>query len=890
MSHVIKFLGIMICCCSFMFCAYAQNIRGTVKDSTGKGLAFVSINLKGGNNVILVYTVSNDKGDYSLAVPRDAQKNVLSVEASCIGFKKQSKAITDLAASYNFMLLAATNQLQTVIVKDKRPFLKTNGDTLSYKVSDFSNPQDRVIGDVIKKLPGISVASDGKISYNGKGISNLYIGGDNLLDDKYNIATNNIPHGAVDQVQVIENHQPIKMLKDKVVSDDVALNLTFKKDAKIQMVGQETVGGGIPGKYDEDLNAMMFKDNYKAINYLKGNNTGFDVQSDLVSHNLSDYLTKLDNDKPATILSTGTAGDPELPRYRYLFNQSGIINVNNLVHLKKDVLLKTNFYYLHDTQLQDYQKQTAIYLPTDTVKYSEIQHNKSRPDIFHGQLSLNINKDKYYLNDNLVADYSHNTNYSALVTNGTGVNQVLKDNISDFSNEFNLMQTFKTNNIIEVYSYLDHIKEPQSLSISPGLNPAVFNNNNPYQQLIQNANVPTWFTNNYVAYKIPADYFTQSYKFGFTLQQQKLQSGLNALQTDNSINTALDSTQNNLSWSRKRVYTEAAYDMPGKVLKINLTLPLSLQQIHYTDNLYDLNTQLNRLYFNPKLTVKYQSGVENYFSLLYGLKNNIGNIQDIYHGYILKDYRSLFANNADLSERKSQTAALGFNYRKALTLFFFSVVASYNHISANNIASEIVNNNFEQSVVLPYANAINTWMLNGSISKYSFALRTTFSGGVSWQSNSSNQIQNNILLPYKTISVNESAGFDTKISDALNISYKITGTQLNSKSSASASGHEIKSVYQEGSLNYNPRENLFFKLSGEHYYTHQDQANDLKYTFADASVKYRFSKIKTDIELSANNIFNVKKYNALYLSANTFSSNTYVIPGRIILLKATFNI
>jgi hypothetical protein len=67
------------------------------------------------------------------------------------------------------------------------------------------------------------VAKDGKISYNGKAISNLYIGGDNLLDDKYNIATSSIPNGVVDKVQVMENHQPIKMLKDKVVSEDVAL-------------------------------------------------------------------------------------------------------------------------------------------------------------------------------------------------------------------------------------------------------------------------------------------------------------------------------------------------------------------------------------------------------------------------------------------------------------------------------------------------------------------------------------------------------------------------------------------------------------------------------------------------------------------------------------------
>ncbi|MDB4920091.1 TonB-dependent receptor [Mucilaginibacter sp.] len=885
-----KFAAIFLFGMMLSLSNFAQNLKGTVKDSTGKGISFATINLRGAGSAILSYTVSNNKGEFTLHLPADAPKSGLTAEASCIGFIKQTNTVTDLTAPYNFILPVATNQLQTVIVKDKRPFLKTNGDTLSYKVSDFSNPQDRVIGDVIKKLPGIQVASDGKISYNGKGISNLYIGGDNLLDDKYNIATGSIPHGVVDQVQVIENHQPVKMLKDKVVSEDVALNLTFKKDAKLQLIGQETIGGGTPGKYDEDLNAMMFKDNFKAINYLKGNNTGFDVQNDLVSHNLSDYLQRIDNNKPGTLLSTGTAADPDLPRNRYLFNQSSIINLNNLVHLQKDVQLKANLYYLHDTQLQDYQKQAAIYLPNDTVRYSEIQHNKRRPDILHGQLTLNINKDKYYLNDALTADYNHNTNYSALVTNGTPVNQVFKDNIADFSNEFNLMKTFKTNNIIEVYSYLNHIAEPESLSITPGLNPAIFNNGNPYSQLNQKVNVPTWFTNNYFAYKLPSDYVTQSYKVGFSLQQQKLGSALSAVQTNNAVNLVTDSTQNNLNWSRQKLYAEAGYDFPGKILKVNLTLPLSLQQIHYTDNLFAFDKQSTHLYFTPRLFIKYQSGVENYFSLVYDLKNRIGSIQDIYRGYVLKDYRTLNANNSDLTEQKDQTAALGFNYRKAITLFFFSITASYNHITANNITSSIINNNIEQNIVLPYVNHTNSWMLNGYISKYVFALRTTISGGVSWQSNSSNQLQNNILLPYKTISATESASAETKITDVLNISYKVIYNQLSSKSPVSTSGTAIKSIYQQASISYNPLVNLFIKLSGDDYYNHQDQLNNQKYIFADASVRYRFNKINTDVELSANNLFNTKKYNALYLSANTFTSNTYTIPGRIMLIKATFNL
>ena len=70
-----------------------------------------------------------------------------------------------------------------------------------------------------------------------------------------------------------------------------------------------------------------------------------------------------------------------------------------MVHLKKDELLRINMYYLHDTQLQDYQKLASVYLPNDTVSYAETQHNRRRPDILHGQFSLDINKDKYYLND-----------------------------------------------------------------------------------------------------------------------------------------------------------------------------------------------------------------------------------------------------------------------------------------------------------------------------------------------------------------------------------------------------------------------------------------------------------------------------------------------------------
>jgi len=873
-----------------VFCFAQGNIHGMVKDSTGKAVPFATVNLKNrASNAIVAYTTTADNGTYTLTLPQGQKIDSLAVEVRSMGYKNQMKSINS-TAPVDFVLQTSVNQLQAVVIKSSRPVLRVNGDTLSYKVSEFANPQDRTIGEVIKKLPGITVAADGTISYNNKPISTVYIGGDNLLDDKYNIATNTIPQGVVSNVQVIQNDQPIKALQNKVMSDDVALNLQIKKGAKLQMVGQESIGAGLPGNYDAELNAMMFKDKYKAINYLNGNNIGYDLTQDLLSHNFNDYMQRIDNNVPATVLSLGSVNAPALAESRYLFNQAGILNLNNLINLKNGVHLRVNAYYLHDTQKQDYSQQTTIFLPGDTVHYSETQHKQYKPDIFHAEFTLNVNQDKYYLNDALLMDGNRSAWNSALNTNGGMVGQNFRDNALSFSNEFDLIKSFKSNNVVQAYSYFSHTMEPENRVIQPNYNDSLFNHGVPYSQLVQNVNVPTWYTNNYFSFKIPGNVVTQSFRAGFSVQSQKLTSNLGVVQNNNSFNLESDSAVNHLNWMKKKVYTELAYDIPGDKLKANLTLPLILQQINYSDTTYALNKSLTRLYFNPQFRMKYQVGLENYLNLMYSYRNQVGTIEDIYQGDILKDYRTLYANSPDLTLQQSQQAGAGFNYRKALTLFFFSVNALYSHTSANNIASSVITNNIQQRVMLPYPNSINSWALNSAVSKYSFALRTTFSWGSQWQSSRSVQIQNNTLLPFNTVTETLTFGADTKVSNKVNFSYKASGIQTESHSAVEASAFHINQLQQQASLYYNPTDELQFKFAGVHYFTRQQRNPDLKYFFADASAKFKIKKWKTDFELSAVNFLNVKTYNALYLSANTLTANSYVLPGRIVLLKVLFNL
>jgi hypothetical protein len=77
-------------------------------------------------------------------------------------------------------------------------------------------------------MPGIEVLPDGKILYQGKAINKYYIEGLDLLEGKYNLANDNLPYQEVSQVQILENHQPIKTLDSLQFSDRTALNIKLK--------------------------------------------------------------------------------------------------------------------------------------------------------------------------------------------------------------------------------------------------------------------------------------------------------------------------------------------------------------------------------------------------------------------------------------------------------------------------------------------------------------------------------------------------------------------------------------------------------------------------------------------------------------------------------------
>lgn len=133
----------------------------------------------------------------------------------------------------------------------------------------------------------------------------------------------------------------------------------------------------------------------------------------------------------------------------------------------------------------------------------------------------------------------------------------------------------------------------------------------------------------------------QTYRAGFLLQQQNLETNLTKIQNNGSSELAMNGSLNDLNWLRSRAYVENTYEYTSDKIT-TVRIPLSYNTISYDDVNHAIDKKLERFFINPSVYFKYQTSPENYVSANYGYRNTLGTIDDVYYGAVLRNYRSLF--------------------------------------------------------------------------------------------------------------------------------------------------------------------------------------------------------------------------------------------------------
>ena len=174
---------------------------------------------------ILAYSYSQPDGSFILECPQGPQQEFL-LTTSRLGYEPYRQKIPAQTQQTEILLKESSLTLREVKVISYP--IRRQGDTISYYMSNFHRPQDRNLADVLARMPGIHVQSDGRVQYDGKPINRFYIEDMNLLGERYSLATKNLSPSDIAAVQVYENHEPIKMLRDRSQTEQAALNIKLK--------------------------------------------------------------------------------------------------------------------------------------------------------------------------------------------------------------------------------------------------------------------------------------------------------------------------------------------------------------------------------------------------------------------------------------------------------------------------------------------------------------------------------------------------------------------------------------------------------------------------------------------------------------------------------------
>ena len=574
---------------------YSQTIiKGNITDSDNKTISNSSVLIqKKTTDDVIAYAISDSKGFYSITFSSSYEE--VNIQVRCMGYETITETIKNISQNKNFKLNEKSFELKEVIVKASP--ITQKGDTIKYSVNAFSKEQDRSIGDVLKRMPGIEVLSDGKILYQGRPINKYYIEGLDLLEGKYNLANENLPFKEVTQVQILENHQPIKALDSLNFSDQAALNIKLKN--AYTFTGQARLGSGFsPLLWDANITPMLFTKKKQMLTTYQTNNTGDNVGSQLKKLTIEDLLNQFENNSEKTDwLSIQQLATPNFSEKRWLDNNIHLLSGNYLQKLNNNYELRVNLSYLNDYQQQKGFTNTEFITPVNAITILEEKYNQSFYNSLQTNITLQKNADKNYFKNSLEFQGFWDNQNGNIVLNNEQINQQLNNEFFRISN--NLKNIFPLGKqMITLNSYVGLNKTPQTLNVNPGQFENILNNNLPYDEVKQQVDLNTFYTNNSISFTKAIKRFSIEPKIGFQIENQQLNS---EILTSENFNLG-NEFSNNLDWFRSKFYLNITTQYKKNKWRFELTTPINHHTIQIKDNPLQSSENLNQVTFEPRLS------------------------------------------------------------------------------------------------------------------------------------------------------------------------------------------------------------------------------------------------------------------------------------------------
>lgn len=260
---------------------FSQDISGVVLDEENKPLEFVSVALLQPKDSLLVkYTSTDIDGKYVLPNIK-AGTYLFQIYLMTYQANQQTLTVgeTDMEIK-TVSLKREVNQLDEVLISAIVP-IKIMQDTTAFNTKAFKVKQDDNVEDLIKKLPGIEISTDGSVTAQGETVTKILVDGKEFFSNDMTVALKNLNADAIKSVQIIdEESNETRTTGVKDGEKTRILNLVLKEGKKTGYFGKLAGGLGTNDRYTANADINMFSKNtqlavFGGLNNI--NNTGATV-------------------------------------------------------------------------------------------------------------------------------------------------------------------------------------------------------------------------------------------------------------------------------------------------------------------------------------------------------------------------------------------------------------------------------------------------------------------------------------------------------------------------------------------------------------------------------------------------------------------------------------
>ncbi|MBK8390263.1 MAG: hypothetical protein IPL23_13720 [Saprospiraceae bacterium] len=862
--------------------AIAQTtISGQINESNGIPIIGAMVKISQiETDSIIGFGFSDNVGNYLIGFMIPDNEIVISVQI--LGYETVSENIANRNTVKNFVLQSKTFELKEVIVNASP--IERNNDTLNYYVNGFAQENDRSLVDVLKRMPGIEVQQNGRILYQGTPINKYYIEGLDLLGGKYSLANNNLSHKEVTAVQILENHQPIKLLEKSVYSNNAALNIKLKK--KNTLAGQSEFGGGLtPLLWSTNVTPMIFAPKKQMLVSYQSNNVGDDSSQELKILTREDLFEQLENNNTENVgwLSIQQVKNHQLSERRWLINNLHQFSGNALNKLNNDYNLRFNVSYLNDYQQQNGSSDTRFYSALDTIFLFENKYNQLFNKTFESEINVEKNTDKNYLKNNLKFEGFWNKQRGFIQTKRSALTQNLNTKFFNFNNNFKSNFYIKDQLVI-LNSSIRINQTPQNLEVNPGQFISFLNDGLPYNQLLQNLNLQTYNTNNSIGFIKGIKKLTFEPKIGFQIEKQKLLSDIKSPESQSKTTEF----SNNLNLNYSKLYFKVNTQYRKQKWIFELHTPINLQNYRLEDPVLKLGEHLNRLTFEPRLSINYKANVLWKFNGTASINNQFGTIDQMHYGYILENYRSIKRINTPIPQMLKKTFSGSVLYNNPINSFFWNIFYTQSFNQSNLLyQTQIFNTGAtEQSAILKDNGGKSQ---NISLGSGKFFRNKTTNIGVMANYGQLDFIQ---IINGSTSKVKNKNGriggkISTHFTDWLSTEYQsnilLSKNQINiQKNVTNKQKSQILNVI------IIPHKNQYFSINGE-YVKSKLFTSTTENFFLDLSYRFSIKNINSDFEVFLTNALNTKTYREIHISTFSYIENNLDLRQRQLFFKVKFS-